>query len=172
MIKNIVFDLGGVIIDFDPIKTVSCFFPDPDDTELVLKEVFKNEIWLKSDAGLISREELADTCRKRLPESMGDIIHHLLTNWWDYMLPIPEMYHLIKQLHKNGYKIYLLSNCSVDMYDHAFMIPALRFFDGLIASAEYKVLKPGHEIFEILFDKFSIRPEESFFVDDVKKYLE
>lgn len=169
MIKNIVFDLGGVIIDFNPEKILGNFFPDASDVDLITQKVFRSKAWNDMDRGTADVEALVRFACEQLPVRMHKIITHLLKYWWDYMLPIPEMYHLVKSLKENGYKIYLLSNTPNKFYDYVPLIPALSYFDGFLASCDYNLLKPEPEIFQTLFEKFSLNPSECFFVDDMRK---
>ena len=77
-----------------------------------------------------------------------------------------------KKLKENGYKIYLLSNASSDFHERRSGIPALSYFDGVVVSADYKLLKPEKEIYEVLYEKFLLKPEECFFIDDVQKNID
>ncbi|MBO5410715.1 MAG: HAD-IA family hydrolase, partial [Clostridia bacterium] len=64
------------------------------------------------------------------------------------------------------------SNASSDFHERRSGIPALAFFDGVLISADYKLLKPEKEIYEALYEKFSLNPEECFFIDDVQKNID
>ncbi len=77
------------------------------------------------------------------------------------------MYDLIKTIKEKGFNIYLLSNAAQRQHLYWPRIGASKFFDKKVISADVKVVKPNPRIYEILFNKFNIRPEESFFVDDV-----
>ena len=168
MIKNIVFDLGGVLIDYNPEKTLKYFFNDQADIDLILKSVFFSDKWSDLDRGVLSIDELVKFCYQVTPEHTHKILTHLMCNFWDYMPPFPQMYPLVESLHKNGYKIYLLSNTNEKIFEYKDLIPALSFFDGIIASCDYHIIKPDEGIYKILFDKFDLNPEECFFIDDNK----
>lgn len=73
---------------------------------------------------------------------------------------------LIRELKSRGYGIYLLSNASLRLREYFERIPGSDCFDGLMVSAEEKLLKPEHEIFEALYARFHLKPEECFFIDD------
>ena len=72
----------------------------------------------------------------------------------------------VKELKEKGYKIYLLSNCPSWFDEFKKSVPAFDFFDGFIISAKYNLIKPGKEIFDVLFNEFSLKAEECFFIDD------
>jgi putative hydrolase of the HAD superfamily len=77
------------------------------------------------------------------------------------------MEELIGELKTSGYGIYLLSNASIRVHDYFPRIPASRYFDGCIFSADYKLLKPQPEIYETLLRRYELKAEECFFVDDL-----
>ena len=88
------------------------------------------------------------------------------------MSPFEDTYELVRDLKSGGYGVYLLSNASMDFYERKSGIPALALFDGYIISAEYHLLKPEKEIYLTLFDKFGLKPEECFFIDDVQANID
>ena len=79
---------------------------------------------------------------------------------------------LLEELKGLGYGIYLLSNATVRLPEYFDRIPGSQFFDGKIVSAEWKLLKPQHEIYETLFREYSLKPEECFFIDDLHINIE
>lgn len=96
----------------------------------------------------------------------------MVHNFYPYMPPFEKMYDFIKGLKENGYGIYLLSNASGDFYERIDGIPALSLFDGYLISADYKLLKPEKEIYLALYEKFSLNPEECYFIDDVQANID
>lgn len=80
-----------------------------------------------------------------------------------------EICTLIEKLKRNGYKIYGLSNTNIQFYEYIKKSDIGVYFDGFIISAEEKLLKPDKEIFERLFEKFSLNPQECFFIDDTEQ---
>jgi putative hydrolase of the HAD superfamily len=76
------------------------------------------------------------------------------------MLPV------VVALKENGYRLYLLSNASVRFGEYRDSFKALRYFDGDVVSAFYQTVKPEEKIYRILFDKYDLKPEECFFIDD------
>ena len=96
----------------------------------------------------------------------------MVTDFYDYMPPFPETCELIKELKQNGYNIYLLSNATPRFFDRYLEVPAFKYFDGFFISALYKMLKPNREIYEAFCNKFSLKPEECFFIDDLAANIE
>lgn len=171
MIRNIVFDMGGVLIDFDPIRSVTNHFA-PEDRDAVLVNTFRSKEWSAMDKGDISVEEALDKMTSRLPERLHAEVRRMVLEREAEMPPIDEMYPVVKMLKENGYKIYLLSNCPDWFDDFKKSVPAFAFFDGFIISAYYNEIKPEENIYKALFKEFSLKPEECFFIDDMQANID
>lgn len=173
MIRNIVFDMGNVLIHWAPERFVEREGVSEEDRPLILKEVFGSVEWIQLDRGSISAEEgLAAMCR-RLPERLHAPARELTWNWWRRnLLPVEGMADLIREIKGLGYGVYLLSNAKVDLPQYFNLIPGSECFDGKIVSADWKLLKPQHEIYETLFREYGLKPEECFFIDDLNINIE
>ena len=95
----------------------------------------------------------------------------MVDNFYPYMPPFEKMCGFVETLKSKGYGIYLLSNASPDFHERRSGIPALSFFDGVIISADHKLLKPEKEIYEKLYETFDLNPSECFFIDDVAVHV-
>jgi putative hydrolase of the HAD superfamily len=153
-VKNIIFDMGGVIIDFRPEFTLKKYFDSEKDRELILQNVFKSSVWQDMDRGIATDEQMMEYACAHLPPPLHKKVCHLLENWFDEMPPKKGMYEVVQTLKENGYKIYLLSNVSKSFYSQKDNIPAFSLFDGFLISADYLLLKPEKEIYEKLFEVF------------------
>lgn len=171
MIKNIIFDMGGVLIDYNPEKALYSLF-DKETADILLKEIFRNQIWSDKDRGIIFPAEIMQQKKNAIPAEVYEKVSEMVDNFYPYMPPFEKMYGFINQLKENGYGIYLLSNASSDFHERRSGIPALSLFDGVLISADYKLLKPEKEIYLALYDKFSLKPEECYFIDDVQKNID
>lgn len=163
--------MGGVLIDYNPEKTLYGMF-DKETADILLREIFRNDIWSLKDKGMIFPEEIMEQKKNVIPEAVYEKTCEMVNNFYPCMPPFEKMCELVKQLKQNGYGIYLLSNASSDFHERRSGIPALAFFDGVLISADYKLLKPEKEIYEALYEKFSLNPEECFFIDDVQKNID
>lgn len=170
MIKNIVFDMGNVLVAYDSMRVCRQFIEDEQDRETVCTAIFVSPEWIFLDMGVISEEEALKKIIKRLPKRLHEKAKLCMERWPDYcMWPIEGMEELIKNLKERGYGIYLCSNASMrlpDMYKK--VIPGIQYFDGVLFSAPEKCIKPQRQIYEALFSRFSLKPEECFFVDDLQ----
>lgn len=174
MIKNIVFDMGRVLLDYDPVKVCRQYTDRSEDVELIGRELFFAKEWILLDRGTITEEEALMRVQKRLPdERLREMARLCLAHWHEYNIsPKPGMEELVKELKTAGLSIYLCSNASLRLRVYENRIPGIAYFDGTLVSAEEKLLKPEPELFERLFEKFSILPEESFFIDDLPDNIE
>lgn len=166
MIKNIVFDMGNVIIRFDRDLFMSRLGLSDEDKKLLMREVFLSLEWSRMDRGSLTDAEAADIMYARLPERLHEAVRSLVGMWDRPILPIDGMYELAEELKGMGYGIYLLSNASLRQHDYWPRVPASKFFDGTLISADVKLVKPQPEIYKLLCEKFSLLPEECVFIDD------
>lgn len=173
MTKNIVFDMGQVLIRWQPEYYLSQGQFSDEDKALMRKEVFRSVEWVQLDRGSISLEEGAARMRSRLPEHLHSAVWEYAIDWYRWpMVPMPGMADLARELKEKGYGIYLLSNCSLPLRQHYHRIPGIEVFDGVFISSEHRLLKPQREIFEKFFATFSLTPEECFFIDDAVTNIE
>lgn len=168
MIKNIIFDMGNVLIDFSPMQYVGKLnLNDRAEEEKIFKAAYLNFKSIYMDYGRITEDEFVDHVVKGIGEEYRDKIRELIVNWHQYLTPIEGMEELVKELKEKGYKIYLLSNAGFNQHDYWDKIPASKYFDGKVVSCDVGEVKPFQEIYEALYKKFNIKPEESFFIDDL-----
>jgi putative hydrolase of the HAD superfamily len=167
MVKNIVFDMGGVLARFDAAAFCASRIANNADCALVYREVFNSVFWAQLDRGIITNEQALGGMQKKLPERLHKDTHWLVNHWYDHFKSDPAMEQFIAQLKQTEKKIYLLSNAGKDFYTFAPALGALKYFDGLLVSCDVHLLKPDRAIFDALCEKFSIAPHESFFVDDM-----
>lgn len=173
MIKNIIFDMGNVLLSFEGDSLMRRYVPDADDCKLLMKELFETGDWVKLDWGQLREEGLADLVCPRVPARLREPLRQMLTHWYQHLEMIPGSYELVAELKTAGYKVYLLSNAGYsleEVYRHD--VPAIGLMDGRIISALEGVIKPHDEIYKRLFDRFDLQPEECFFIDDLPANIE
>lgn len=170
MIKNIVFDMGKVLVGYDAMRVCEQYMDNPGDRQAVCTTVFVSPEWLQLDMGLISEEQATRQMCARVPKRLWEAVRLCMENWHRYcMWTRTEMEPLVRELKEKGYGIYLCSNASLRLLTcYREVIPAVDRFDGLLFSAEVRCMKPQKELYQHLFARFDLRPEECFFIDDIQ----
>lgn len=173
MIRNVIFDMGNVLLRFSATALLARYVENQEEQDLIIREVFGSGDWVRLDWGEIREAELADIVCPRLPEHLQQPLREMLAHWHEDLPQIDLSYHLVRELKQNGYGLYLLSNAGHALEEeYADRVPAFRFLDGRIVSARIGSIKPHDPIYNALFDTFSLQPEECFFIDDLKENIE
>lgn len=172
MIKNIIFDMGNVILRWDPEYIASKLSVDLNEQKIIKKELFDSRQWQMLDQGLISKEEALAMIYEQTDKQNHALLKYALYHWYDYFEPIDDIVPLIRKLKQQGYKIYLLSNCSLQFNDYYQNVPAFKYFDDFYISARYQLLKPDIKIYEHFLTTFNLKADECIFIDDVLKNVE
>ncbi len=172
MIRNIVFDMGNVLLRFDPGLFMDRLGVETQDRPLLMREVFKSLEWAQMDRGTLTDGQAVSSICRRLPERLHDTAEKLVTLWDRPILEIEGSFELVRELSGLGYGIYLLSNASLRQHDYWPRVPASVYFDGTLISADVKLIKPQPEIYRLFLETFSLRPEECFFIDDANYNIE
>ena len=133
MIRNIVFDMGNVLIDYQPMEYTRRFFPDPSEAAQVCTELFGGPEWPLLDQGTIEPQAALRQICERLPDSLRARTEELFCHWFDQLTIIPETNALGKQMKENGYRLYILSNAASSFYQYCSCIPIFPLLDGCIA---------------------------------------
>lgn len=172
MIKNILFDMGNVLIHFDRKVFLDRLDICEEDKQRLLREVFLSVEWVQMDRGTLAEPEAEVRMCRRLPAHLHDAVHSLVSLWDEPMLPVEGMAELLEELKAKGYGIYLLSNASIRQHVYWPKIPGWQFFDGKLISADENVMKPHPDFYRTALSRFQLDPEECFFIDDVPANIE
>lgn len=172
MIRNILFDMGNVLIRFDRNLFLDRLDLNREDKQLLYRDVFASVEWAQMDRGSKTEETALESICKRLPERLHAAAEKLVFHWDEPLIPIAGIYELVEELKAKGYGIYLLSNASVRQHVYWPRIEASRFFDGTLISADVKAVKPQPEIYRLCLEKFELKAQECFFIDDVGANIE
>ncbi len=173
MIRNIVFDMGNVLIHWRPALFVERMAIPEEDRPALLREVFGSVEWIQMDRGTLSFEEGLGAICRRLPERLRGPAREMTLDWWrHWLLPVEGMAELVRELKALGYGVYLLSNAKEDLPRYFDRIPGSECFDGRIVSADWKLLKPQPEIYRTLLREYDLQAEECFFIDDLNINIE
>jgi 2-haloacid dehalogenase len=166
-ITTIIFDLGAVLIDWNPRYMYRTIFSDEAEMEKFLAEITTSDWNEEQDAGRLLSEG-TEILVKQFPEHEEHI--RAFYGRWEEMLG--EAFHdtveIFKQLKATGkYKIYALTNWSAETFPVAFeRFEFLKWFDGIVVSGAEKMRKPTPEFYHILLDRYGVKPQEALFIDD------
>jgi putative hydrolase of the HAD superfamily len=163
MIKNIIFDIGNVIVRWDPENAVKAVLP-----EYEPKEFLKNikPIWLDLNLGKYTEIEAIDLLHKQLDLSKEKLIS-LMHKFKTTQDPIAGTLGLLQNLKKQNYSLYSITDNIKEIIEyHKIHSNFLEYFEDIIVSAEIGVLKPDPRIFMHLIEKHKLIPSESIFIDD------
>lgn len=168
MIRNIIFDMGGVLVGYRPELSTAAFVGEERDALLVRHELFETEEWRLLDAGEIDEDEALARVQARLPKRLRAQCADVFAHWHEYLPPNEDIPPLIRELKARGLRVYLCSNAALRFYAYRDTIAAMALMDGILISAEERCLKPHRAIYERLFARFGLAPEECFFIDDLE----
>lgn len=171
MIKNIITDLGNVVLEFNPFLLVQKYGVHPARVGEVSSAIFMGEEWHLWDRDLITKREIEDSAVASLTPDDRAIVNNILNSWWNHMEFNESLLDFYAEQKSLGKKIYILSNYSQDYYELKWDEKYNELFDGQIISCDYKVGKPDSRIYEILLNKYGLNPKECLFIDDLESNL-
>ena len=164
-IENIIFDFGGVLVDWNPRHLYKNHFKNENEMEHFLKNICTDEWKMEQDKGR-SLNEGTVLLQNKFPEFHSMI--QLFYDNWETMLKsdIPETVSLLYKL-KAKYKIYGLTNWSAETISFAFdRFSFFKEFDGIVVSGQEKMIKPSKQIYQLLLDRYNLKAENTIFIDD------
>lgn len=167
VIKAIIWDLGNVLIDWNPKYVFDKLFDDKEKQHHFLSNICNLEWNEEQDAGR-SIKEGTELLLQKHPEWKEYILAYY--EKWEEMLagPIDEVVSIFEQLKKGGhFKMYALTNWSAETFPKALeKYEFLHWFDGRVVSGEEKMRKPAREIYQIVLDRYHLKAAETLFIDD------
>ena len=171
MIKNIIFDLGNVLIRFKPEEFINKNIKE-EYREKFFNVVFKGQEWADLDRGVLEYNDAIKIFSEKIPECSLEIKKFFDNYILDALEPIEKNIEIMKSL-KGKYKLYVLSNFHYPAFDYIFKNwEFFKYFDGKIVSGHCKLLKPEKEIYKLLCSTYSLKPDECVFIDDTKVNIE
>jgi putative hydrolase of the HAD superfamily len=171
-IRNIIFDLGGVLLDWNPDKILQSFYSDSASRTLLMDELFLHPEWRAFNRGGLREAELVASVRGRTGRPVAELTA-LLHAVRESLVTKPDTVALLRSLHRRGIPLYCLSDMPVSVYAHV----RLRHefwdaFSGIVISGEVKMMKPEREVFQHLLTRFKLEARQTVFVDDLPLNIE
>jgi FMN phosphatase YigB (HAD superfamily) len=172
MIKNIVFDLGNVLISFRPSDYLERKKYPREIRETILEDIFRGPEWHLLDSGDIVIVEAINMIAKRSSLKREEIAF-IFNKRTDIMFPLELNTRLLPELKKQGYRLFYLSNFPVDIFDEVKNdYYFFRHFEGGIISSEVKCSKPDIKIFRIFLERYNLSAKECLYIDDIEINVE
>ncbi len=172
-IETVVFDLGGVLIDWNPRYVYNTVFEDPKEVEFFLTEVCSNSWNAEQDRGR-TFEEAIRIKQAEFPKYHREIAFYF--ERWTEMIggPINDTVEILEKLFsERKTRLYALTNWSAETFPFAWEnYSFLKLFEGILVSGKENLIKPDPKIYELLLSRFDIQPEKSLFIDDSLKNVE
>ena len=163
---NIVFDLGGVVFNWQPDKLIGSVFDDSATQRLVKKEIFEHPDWVELDRGTLDVERAIDrgALRTKLPRSE---ISKLMSEVPRSLTPIHDSMDLLRSMRDTDNKFFVLSNMQFPSIEHLERESSIwSMFDGIVISCRIRKVKPDIEIYQYLLNEHQLVADETVFIDD------
>lgn len=172
-ITTIIFDFGGVLVDWNPRYLYRQEFEDDSSMESFLAHIGWEEWNLQQDKGRLLTEA-TELLQRQFPDYHSKI--QLFYEQWDKMLKgeIPENVGVLRELkQKYRYKLYGLTNWSAETFPIALeRFSFFKLFDGIVVSGEEKLIKPDEKIFRLILERYHLDPKSTLFIDDNRKNID
>ncbi|MCJ8322292.1 MAG: HAD family phosphatase [Rhizobiales bacterium] len=162
---NLIFDLGSVLVEWNPKKMIAEFDISAEQKILITKELFDHADWLALDKGTKTEKAVITAVANRTGMSV-QLIGKLLIDTRETHTEIKPTSALLPKLKANGHNLYCLSNMSHETFDYLKSFEFFKYFDDIIISAHIQMIKPDVEIFNYMLKKFDISAQDSIFIDD------
>lgn len=175
MIKNIIFDLGDVLVDFDPLRVMREMGLDEAGVESVAEHTVFGPHWKELDRGVLDKSEVFGKMISEAPAEYKASVSDFLNN---QVLKTVKSFDYARKwvgsLKEKGLKIYLLTNYPEWMFDYHYknVFTFTDFVDGKVVSGVVKLIKPDEGIYKTLLEKYNLTAEECIFIDDRSENVE
>jgi putative hydrolase of the HAD superfamily len=161
--KNIIFDLGGVLLRWDPEHILRKTFAE-DEVPLEFLDILSTSLWYDYDGGHLSRDEVVLNLPDGYDREKFAVFERQISK---YVYPVPEMIDILNDVKKEGYRVYILSNMPKEIFSELNEFYNLSAqFHGQVVSSHVKCIKPYPSIYQELLSAFSLHAEECLFIDD------
>ena len=169
--RNIVFDMGGVLVDYTADNATWHYTDDPEIVREIHNVMFCSREWMALDMGAMTDEQAIKRILPRLSSGkVREIALITFEHWHEYNnVARSGMDQIIRSLKARGQRVYILSNVSRRLTNtYKDVVPAPDLYDGAFFSGEVLALKPQPIIYQMFFERFQLEPADCFFIDDVR----
>ncbi|MGN0377207.1 MAG: HAD family hydrolase [Suilimivivens sp.] len=172
MLKNIIFDMGNVLLRFNPEIPLNLFCKTEEAKTIIRKELFNGPEWIQGDYGTITSAGRFEPVSKRVPKEYHEELYRCVMEWDICMKPIPGALEFCEYVKEQDYRIYVLSNADNTFHDYFPRFAPETYFDGVMVSSDVHMIKPELRIYEHFLKTYHLLPEECLFIDDRPENIE
>lgn len=166
MIRNIIFDLGNVIINYNQEQIINNFTKKEEEIKYIYDEIFHAPEWELMDLGNITNNQVIEVINKRNEFKYLNLTDCFLHEWYKKQEINRDIVEIAKMLKKNGYKLFVLSNMANLTYEYFKNDEFFSLCTGIVISAHEHVKKPDEKVYRLLLERYNLNAEECLFIDD------
>ena len=166
MIKNIIFDLGNVIINYNQKQIINNFTEKEEEIKYIYNEIFNSPEWTLMDLGNITNDEAIEIINKRNGFKYEKLTQNFLREWYKKQPINRDIVELAKRLKEIGYNLYVLSNMANLTYEYFKNDEFFALCTGIVISAHEHIKKPDEKVYKLLLERYNLIAEECLFIDD------
>ena len=173
MIKNLVFDFGNVLIEWNSAKILAAFVKE-EDRKRVKAAIFDSGLWAQTDTGQLTLEVAIQAAQTLLDSSYSATVEAIFTHWYETVDVYHQLQEKIFEWAQLGYGIYILSTTSEIFYavENAGLLPMTKVLTGKILSYEVGFAKPDKSIYQKLLTQYALHANQCVFIDDLQINLD
>ena len=171
-IKNVIFDLGGVLLEWKPHEVLARWSPVVEKQRLIRGAVMGTSDWIAFDRGELSESEVIGRIQARTGLTAEEVTRFLNTVR-DSLIAVPDAVALLQEAKGHGAALYCLSNMPTSVFSHVHRRYTFwNQFEGVVVSGEVRMVKPERAIFEHVLSRHRLKPHETLFVDDLPENID
>jgi len=166
MIKNIIFDIGGVVFDDKNNNLTNKFGISKEDAKKITQIAFGKN-FIDCMLGKVDIYKYIKDIKNKFPDIKEELEYILNPKYYFETFPInDDVYKLINELYNKGYNLYVLSNNTYASYEYVSNIINLDYFKGFVCSYKEHLVKPDIKIYNLILDRYNLNKDETIFIDD------
>ena len=174
MIDTIIYDMGNVLIEWNPEKFLHLIETDEERISKLRTAIFTSGYWPRQDTGELDADKAYHMSLALLDDSYQESLRQIYYHWYEYADVFTKMQDYAWELKNQGYKLFVLSNTAASYYDlvKKGYLPIDEILDGKVLSYEVEMVKPDVAIYQYLLDKYGLEAQNCVFLDDIKGNIE
>lgn len=158
-------DLGNVVVQWNPTRILEMLKLEAVKKDIVSASLFEGSLWLDLDRGITTEAEVAGVLAAETELDYDDVLH-VYETVRESLVNFPRSIELIKEMKEANIPMYVLSNMSIANFEYLNQRDFFELFDGIVISAQEKLIKPESALFQVVLDRYKLDASETVFMDD------